>query len=172
MAALITSGIGRRDALQAGRQVGRLAQRQLFLPGACPHLAHHHQPGMDPQAHGQLHAPLLRQAGIELPQGLHHPQPGPHRPLGVIFVRQGVAEVDEQAIAEILRDMPLKAGDHLGAGVLIGPHHLAQVFRVELAGERGRVDQVTKQHGELAPFGVRWWCGGWEATVGWLRGFL
>ena len=72
---------------------------------------------------------------LSCPRASTHPQPGPHGPLGVIFVRQGVAEVDEQAIAEILGDMPLKAGDHLGAGVLIGPHHLAQVFRVELAGE-------------------------------------
>ena len=142
--------------MQAGGQVGGLAERQLFLPGAAAHLPHHHQPGMDPQAHGQLHPPLLRQAGIELAQGLHHPQPGPHRPLGVIFVRQGIAKVDQQAIAEILRNMPLKAGNHLGAGVLIGPHHLAQVFRVELAGERGGVHQVTKQHGELAAFG------GWD----------
>ena len=108
-----------------------------------------------------MHAPLLRQAGIELSQGLDHPQPGPHRPLGIIFVRQGIAEVDEQAIAEILGDMPLKAGDHLGAGVLIGPHHLAQVFRVELAGEGGRVHEVTEQHGELAAFGLRCGRGGW-----------
>ena len=109
---------------------------------------------MDPQAHGQVHPALLRQAGIELPQGLDDPQPGPHGPLGIIFVGQGVAEVDEQAIAEILGDMPLKAGDHLGTGVLIGPHHLAQLFRVELRREHGRVDQVTKQHGELAAFGL------------------
>ena len=88
------------------------------------------------------------------PQGLHDPQPGPHGPLRIIFVRQGVAEVDEQAIAEILGDMPLKAGDHLGAGLLIGPHHLAQVFRVELAGQRCRVHQITEEHGELTAFGV------------------
>ena len=94
---------------------------------------------MDPQAHGQGYRPLLLQARIELSHGLHHPQPGPHGPLGVIFVRQGIAKVDEQAIAQILRDMPLKAGDHLGTGVLIGPHHLTQLFRVELAGERRRV---------------------------------
>jgi transposase-like protein len=44
-----------------------LAQRQLFLPGAAAHLAHHHQSGVEPQAHGQVHPPLWRQAGIELP---------------------------------------------------------------------------------------------------------
>src|SRR5262245_33703057 len=50
--------------------------------------------------------------------------------------------------------MALKAGDHLGTRVLIGPHHVAQVFRIELAGKWGRVHQVTKQHSELAPFSV------------------
>jgi hypothetical protein len=69
-------------------------------------------------------------------------------------MRQGIAEVDEQAIAEVLGDMPVKAGDHLGAGLLIGPHHGAEIFRVELAGEGGRVHQVTKQHGELAAFRI------------------
>ena len=42
------------------------------------------------------------------PQSLHDPQPSPHRPLGVIFMGAGVAEVDEQSIAEILRDMASK----------------------------------------------------------------
>jgi hypothetical protein len=71
--------------------------------------------------------------------------------------------------------MPLIASDHLGAGVLIGPHHLAPVLRVELAGEHRRVHQVTKQHGELAAFSVGWtrfgcWGGhprGWSC-----KGFL
>ena len=74
---------------------------------------------------------------MKLSHGLDDPQPGPHRPLGVIFVRPGVAEVHEQAIAEVLGDMPLKASNHLGAGLLIGVHHLAEILRVELAGERG-----------------------------------
>ena len=110
---------------------------------------------MDPQAHGQVHPPLLLQAGIELAQGLHHPQPGPHGPLGVIFMRQGIAKVDQQAIAKILGNMALKAGNHLGAGLLDRPAPRRAVFWVELAGERSRVHQVTKQHGELAAFGFR-----------------
>ena len=118
--------------MEAGRDVGRLAQGQLFLPRAASHLTHHHQPGMDAQAHGQVHPSLLRQAGIELAHGLDDAQPGPHRPLGVVFVRLGIAKVDQQAIAEILGDVAVKAVDHLGAGVLVGAHHLAQVFRVQL----------------------------------------
>ena len=130
-------GIGRGEALQAGRQVGGLAEGELFLARPAPDVAHHHQPGMDPQAHSQVHPPLLPQMRVELAQGLHDPESSPHGPLGVVLVRQGVAEVDKQAVAEILGDMPLKAGDHLGAGVLIGPYDLAQVFWVELAGQGG-----------------------------------
>jgi hypothetical protein len=148
-------------------KVGGLTERQLFLPGAALDFAHHHQPGMDAQAHGQLYPPLPRQAGIELSQGLHHPEPGAHRPLGVIFVRHGVAEVDQQTIAEILRDIPVIAGDDSGAGVLIGPHYLTQVFRVELARKHGRVHQVAEQHRELAAFGVRGLrCEEWGGDVG------
>ena len=161
--------------MQAGRQVRGLAERQLFLPGASPHLPYHHQSSMDAQAHGQVHPPLARlcrrraqpflpQAGRKLPHGFDHPQPGPHGPLRIIFVRQGVAEIDEQAVAEILGDMPLKAGDHLGAGVLIGAHDLPELFGVKLRRERGRADQVTEEHGELPALGLgggacdRRWC--------------
>src|SRR5262249_36378501 len=147
------------------------------------HLPHYDEPGMDPQAYGQVYPslarlcrrraqPFLLQAGVELPQGLHDAQPGPHGALRVIFMRQGVAKVDEQSIAEILRDMSLKARDYLGTGLLIGPHHLTQVFRVKLAGEWGRVHQVAEQHGELAAFGVgRTWdlssSGGWDVRYRW-----
>ena len=89
-----------------------------------------------------VHLPLRPQGGMELSHGLDDPQPGPHRPLGVIFVRQGGAEVDQEPIAEVLGDMPLEAGDHLGARGLISPHHLAQRFRVELA----RQAQASSPH--------------------------
>src|SRR5215470_16195401 len=114
---------------------------------------------MDAQAHGQLHSPLPPQASSKLPHGVEHPEPSPYGALGVIFVRQGVAEVDQQAIAEILRDMALKAGDHLGAAILVGAHNLPQLFGVKLRRERGRADQVTEEHSELAAFCL-WsrWC--------------
>ena len=140
--------------MQAGGDVRRLAEGQLFVPRPAPDLAHHHLTRMDAETHSELYPVLLRQAGIEWSHGLYHPQPGPHGPRGVIFVRLGPAEVHEQAIAEILGDVSVIAGDHLRAGVLIGPHHFAQLFGVELAGQDGRVHQIAKQHGELPAFGV------------------
>jgi hypothetical protein len=113
---------------------------------------------MNPQTRRKLHPACLRQAGIELSQSLHDAQPGAHGALGVIFVRLGIAKVDQQAITEILRNMPLKAGDDLGTSLLIGPHNLPQVFRVQLRGESRGIHQITKQHGELAAFGLRRRC--------------
>src|SRR4029453_11191698 len=76
----------------------------------------------------------------------------------------GVAEVDQQAVAEVLGDVPVIALDHLGAGVLIGPHHLPPLFRVEPAGECGRIYQVAEKHRELAAFGV-WGAGSCGSDV-------
>jgi hypothetical protein len=69
-------------------------------------------------------------------------------------VRLRIAEVHQQAITEVLCNIAVKALDHGGAGGLIGAHHLAVVFWVELPGEDGRIRQVAEQDGELTAFGV------------------
>ena len=118
------------------------------------HRADDDEPGMDPDADRQADALLRSRRVLRVPMASTIPSPS-DGPLGVIFMGLGIAKIDEQPIAEILRDMPLKALDDLGTGGLIGPHHLPQVFRVELTGEHGRVHQVTEQDGELAAFGVK-----------------
>src|SRR5262245_22561696 len=117
---------------------------------------------MDSDAHAQPHSALLLQLLIQPPHGFHHPQGGAHRALAVVFMRLGVAKIYEQTIAQILGDVPFKALDHLGAHALIRSHHFAQLFGVQAGGEGGRIDEVTKQHRELAAFrlGSRafgWW---------------
>ena len=78
-----------------------------------------------------------------------------HGALCIVFMRLRITKIDEQAVAEILGNMSLKALDDLSTGSLIGAYHLAQIFGIELAGERGRLHQVTEQHGELAALGLR-----------------
>ena len=141
--------------LQPGRDIRGVPQRQLFLPPARPHGTDHHQSRVDAQAHRQSYALLRCQPGLEGGQGVEHPQPGPHRPLGIVFVRLRIAEVHEQAIPEVLGNGALKALDDGGAGGLIGADHLTVIFGVELPGQACRLHQVTKQHRELAPFGLR-----------------
>jgi hypothetical protein len=67
----------------------------------------------------------------------------------------GIAKVDQEAIPEILGNMPLKALDDLSASILVGAHYLTVILRVEPPGERGRIDQITEQHRELPAFGRR-----------------
>src|SRR5262249_2871544 len=122
---------------------------------------------MDTETHGQSDTMLLLQTAIEVPHARDHPQSGPHGALGIVFMGLRIAKVDEEPIAEVLRDITLKLLDHLGARGLIGAHDLPEVFGIELTGQSGRIHQVTKQHGELAPFGVnglrdRWGCGRWR----------
>jgi hypothetical protein len=83
-----------------------------------------------------------------------------------------VAEVHEEPVTKQLSDMAIVALDNLGTHLLICPHHVTPVFRVELRGQFGRIDQVTEQHSELAAFGVgRTWdlssSGGWDIRHRW-----
>ena len=44
-----------------------------------------------------------------------------------------IAEVDQEAVSEVLGNMAVKAADYLSTGLLIGAHHISEVFGVELA---------------------------------------
>jgi hypothetical protein len=105
---------------------------------------------MNPDADSQSNA--LLQTGSECPYGLDHCQPSPHGALCVVFVRQWITKVDQQAIPQVLGNVPIEALDDRDTGSLIGSHRGAVVLRVELPGQRRRAHQVAEQNGELAAF--------------------
>ena len=70
-------------------------------------------------------------------------------------MRLGIAKIDQQAIAQVLGNVPVEALDDLCRGGLVGSYHLTVVFGVQLPGETGRVHQVAEQHGELPAFRLR-----------------
>jgi hypothetical protein len=76
------------------------------------HPPHDDQPGVNPHPDGEPATFLRLEAHSQLPYGFHHPEPGPHRPRCIIFVRLRIAKVDEQTIAEILRNMALERLAH------------------------------------------------------------
>ena len=43
-----------------------------------------------------------------------------------------IAKIDQEAVAEILCNMAFKVPDDLRTRGLIGPHDLAQIFRIKL----------------------------------------
>jgi hypothetical protein len=115
---------------------------------------------MDTKAHRDPDPMALREMGIECLQHPQHPKTSTDGALRVILVRLGIPKVDEQAIAQVLGNVPVKALDDLRAGALVGAHDLPQVFGIEVGGEGRGAHQVTEQDRQLAPFGVRrrGWC--------------
>ena len=86
---------------------------------------------------------------------MQNAEPRPHRPLGVVFMRHGVAKIDQHTIAEVLSNIAVILVNHRGTGLVVGPHDLPQVFRVQVPRQRGRVNQIAEQHGEVAAFCLR-----------------
>src|SRR6266849_4939299 len=74
--------------------------------------------------------------------------------LGVIFVSLGIAKVDKQSIPKELGDIPIIALDNFGTNPLICTYHVPVLFWVELRGQFGGIDQVTKHQGQLSSFRV------------------
>jgi hypothetical protein len=77
---------------------------------------------------------------------------GPHRR---IFVGGRPAKVNHEAIAEILRHIAVPGLQRRHRRLLVGPHHGAVVFGIEVLGQLRRVNQVAEQHRDLAAFGLR-----------------
>src|SRR5262245_17934685 len=126
----------------------------MFVPAAAAHFAHHDEAGMDADSYRQGHTPSLGEAAIRRPHGLQDSQPTLYRALGIVLMRLRIAEVDEQAIPQVLGDMPAEALDNGHAGGLISPNHLAQILRIKLSGETSGIGEVAEHHRELSSLGV------------------
>ena len=103
-----------------------------------------------PDARPELHVRMT----LEPLDRRDHGQPGAHRPLGVVLVRDRPAKIGQDAVAQILSDMAFEPADDLRAGRLVRLHHRAQVLGIEPRRQRGRADQVAEQHGQLTAFGL------------------
>ena len=91
------------------------------------------------------------------PQGVEVPQPPEHGKELWRLPYHDETSMDAQAHGQLHPALRLQAGIEWSQGLhdaQPGPHHLTQLFSVELAGEHGGVHQVTKQHSELAPLRI------------------
>jgi len=103
----------------------------------------------DAQRLGQLQA-LVLQLAVELRQRRDDLQPGLHRVLRRVWVRLREAEVGQDAVAQVLRDVPVQRVEDLSAELLVDEHHLAHVLRVQLLRHGRRVADVAKHHHDRA----------------------
>jgi hypothetical protein len=104
---------------------------------------------------------ILLQTGIEVFHHSEDAKTSAYCSLGVIFMGLRIAKVHQESIPEQLSDMPIVALDNLGTHPLICTHHVTPIFRVELRGQFGGIDQVAEYDRELPSFsvwGMRcWW---------------
>ena len=71
----------------------------------------------------------------------------------VVFIRLGIAEIDQDAVAHIFGDIAAEPGDDVGRAGVVGGNDLAQILRIKPGGERGRADEIAEHHRDLAALG-------------------
>ena len=106
---------------------------------------------LGPQPHTQ------RFGRSELADRVDDGEPGADRPLGVVLVRLGIAEIDQHPVAHVLGDKPGEADNGVGDAAVIGADDLAQILWIVARRQRRRADQIAEHHGQLAPLRPRWW---------------
>ncbi len=97
----------------------------------------------------------LRDCGIQLRHRIDDVETRPHRALGLVLMGARVAEIDEDAVAHVLRDKAVVTPDRRTAAALIRRDDIAQIFGVHPGRECRRPHQVAKHHGQLAALGLR-----------------
>ena len=142
---------GRGKRIEPRRDVHGFAERERFRARVAAERAHHDGAGVDADARDDLglarRAPALidrRELGLDRERGADGA-------LRVVFVRLGIPEVDEHAVAEILRDVALEALHGAGADALINRDQIAQIFGIDALAQLGRAHEIAEHRGELAP---------------------
>src|ERR1700738_3421097 len=116
------------EVLQSSGYVRGFADDRLLLRGTgAQQIADDDETGSDADAAAERRSGVRlqrRDCGDDI-------EPGHDRALSVVLVRLRIAEVDEDAVAHVLRDKPADAADRLGDMAMIGTDHLAKILGIE-----------------------------------------
>ena len=129
-------GIGRSEGLSRAARLGVSPSARCSCRPHRSHHPHHDGAGVDAQPYSEPDVILRRHAGVQDGDGLDNAQARVDGTPGIVFMGRGVAEIDQQPITEVLGDIACVVLDDLSAASWSSAHHRAEVFRVELAGER------------------------------------
>ena len=135
--------------------------------GVVAHRAGDDGAGVDAHSHGQTGVPTRLNLTVGCLNRLYDLKPGVHGPHGIVFVRGGEAEVDQQTVAEVLRDVAVVLADHVARDALVVNDNLAKLFGIQTPGEGSGVHEVAEQHGDVAAF-----CGGCGGCCGLRFGWI
>ena len=143
----MTISPGAATRLESRGQIWRFADRvPLLMATRLDQFADHHHPCRD--ADMDLEPDPGRTC--QCTHALDRRQTGPHGALGVVFVRSGIAEIDEDAIAQVPSNEPVKALHGRRDTLPVGGNQIAQILRIEAGREARRSDEIAKHHCQLA----------------------
>ena len=139
-------GICFGNRLEARSNIRSLTEREVFVPLAGTHVAHHDLSGVntDPQPNPRRafsilterrQAPCLPDLAVHTTQLRKNAQACFHRTYSSIFVGNRIAKIDQKPIAKILGDIAVETLNNSSAGILIGLNNVSPLLGVKLAGE-------------------------------------
>src|SRR5439155_4007109 len=82
------------------------------------------------------------------------PNRPPDRPFGIVLMRTRVAEIDQDAVAQVFCDKPLQVLDYVGDSAVMRGDDLAQILGFKPRREGGRADQTAEHHRQLSALGI------------------
>ena len=89
-------------------------------------------------------------SGASAGERLLHPQRGPHRPLGVVLVRDRRAELGDDLVADDLVEPAAEGGDVGDEPLEAVVDQAFHLLGVAAGRDRGEADEVGHQHGDQA----------------------
>src|ERR1700685_2842490 len=92
-----------------------------------------------------------------------------HRSLGVAFAGALIAEEADHAVALELRDKAARLLNRCDTTSMIRTEDFAHFLGIEFGEQRGRIDQVAEQHGDLPPLARPIWRGYWNRVPSMIR---
>jgi hypothetical protein len=146
---------GGGHGLQMDRQIWRLADRKTPPGLAGPHLF-----ADDDEAGGDADACLRGriEPGLQRANQVDEHKAGADRPLGVVLMSSGVAEINEHAVALVLGDKSIKSRRHISGRFAERTDPLAKIFRINIC-RQGVVGHPASHDRELPPLrlgGAAW----------------
>ena len=142
-------GAGLGEALESGGHVQGLAHRHVGPATLPAELTDHGGATVDPDPHRQGLAPVEGGDRVDDVQGRRQGLGG------VVAVRLGPAEPEEDAVAAVALDVAPGGPDDGDRPFLVGLDQLAVVLDVGGRRERRRADQVAEDDGQVAQLGAQ-----------------
>jgi hypothetical protein len=144
------AGLG--DALQARRDIHRIAERGVLHSQIGADAADDDRAGMQPDSHAQRNAQARFEIGVDaLERGLH-PERGAHRACRIVLVRNRRAEECHDPVAQHFVNRSFVFVDFAGECFERAVNEIVNLFGIEFFGDGGKAADVGEENGDVAAF--------------------